>query len=123
LIADSEEGCTDTFSDSITVIISELEVPNVFTPNGDGTNDFFTVTHKSIQSFSIRIYSRGGSLVYKNEIGDLYEWDGWNGNVLDTNRPASEGVYYYIIEAEGYDDDEYKRGVFRGSVHLFRGEK
>ena len=122
LVATSEEGCIDTFrlEEPITVSPSDLEVPNVFSPNGDDINDYFTVKFKSIKQFTLRIYSRSGNLVYKADIDDLYSWDGWDGTIRDSDRKASPGPYYYIIEATGYDNVKYRRGIYRGVVYLFR---
>ena len=122
LASTSTEGCVDTFKITIPlkVIPSELKVSNVFSPNGDGINDYFTVSHKSIKTFIIRIYSRTGNLVYKNDITELYDWEGWDGKIMNSERAASPGVYYYIIEAEGYDDEKYRKGIYRSTIHLFR---
>ncbi len=122
LISVSQEGCTDTFrlEEPIVVVPSELKVSNVFSPNGDGINDYFKVTQKSIKTFVIRIYSRTGNLVYKEDISELYDWEGWDGKIMNSGREASIGVYYYIIEAEGYDGEKYRKGVYKGTVHLFR---
>jgi gliding motility-associated-like protein len=87
------------------VMISDsyLEVPNTFTPNGDGANDEFKVIYKSIKEFHCWIYNRWGKLVYK--------WDdpaeGWDGTI--NGRPAAVGAYYYVIRALGTDatQEEY----------------
>ena len=90
-----------------------LLVPNVFTPNGDGTNDEFRVAYRSLKTFHAYIFNRWGHQVYS--------WTdpakGWNGNI--GSRPASEGAYYYLIEAEGTDGEKYK---LKGAVNLLRGK-
>lgn len=122
LAAESEEGCVDTFelTEPITVLPSELEVPNVFTPDGDDINPYFTVKHQSLKEFHIRIYSRTGNLVYKNDINDVNEWEGWDGNIMNSSRPAPPGAYYYVIEATGWDEVRYNNGIYKGVVYLFR---
>ncbi|MCF8380888.1 MAG: gliding motility-associated C-terminal domain-containing protein [Bacteroidales bacterium] len=122
LVARSYENCIDTLKliEPIVVFPSELEAPNVFSPEGTEKNKYFKVTFQSIKEFHIRIYSRTGNLVYKADITDLHNWDGWDGNILNSNRPASAGVYYYIIEATGYDEIQYNRGPYKGFVYLFR---
>jgi len=104
------EGCTDTFmlESSIEVVSSALDIPNVFSPNGDGTNDYFLFSHQSIKQCKLTILDRWGKVIYKINIEDIYAWDGWNGKVLNSDRDAPEGPYYYIIEAVGYDDVEYR---------------
>ena len=122
LVATSAAGCIDTFrvETPITVLPSELKVQNVFSPNGDNLNDYFKVEFKSIKQFTLRIYSRSGVLVYSADVSDLYSWDGWDGKIKDSNRDASPGAYYYIIEATGYDNIHYRTGSYKGVVYLFR---
>ncbi|MCA1747211.1 MAG: hypothetical protein LC655_05910, partial [Bacteroidales bacterium] len=38
---------------------------------------------------------------------NIYEWEGWRGTVLNTDRQAPEGQYYYVVEGLGYDNVEY----------------
>jgi gliding motility-associated-like protein len=90
-------------------------VPNVFaqdpvalTPNGDGYNDYWKLKHQSIRECKITIVDRRGITVYRKKIEDMYAWDGWNGRILNSNRIAPEGQYYYVVEAIGYDNVEYK---------------
>jgi len=122
LIVKSEKGCIDSFriTEPITIMPSLLEVMNVFSPDGDSFNDYFLVRHQSIKEFNIRIVNRNGKTVYRAEVKDMYEWEGWDGNILNTDKPASPGAYYYIIEATGWDTEKYKRGQYAGVVYLFR---
>lgn len=124
LVAISEEGCIDTFKveEPITVVPSELEAPNVFSPEGLEQNRYFKVRFKSIKEFHIRIYSRTGNLVYKADVTDMYSWEGWDGNIMNSNRPAPPGAYYFVIEATGYDEVRYNKGPYKGVVYLFRGK-
>jgi gliding motility-associated-like protein len=86
---------------------SNLTVPNVFTPNADGTNDLFFITSKNLISFSCEIYDRWGV--------KIYEWSdnttGWNGKDKNGNL-CSDGVYYYIVDATGIDGAKYKPAGF-----------
>ncbi len=108
------EVCDDFYMhpEPIRVYFSELEVPNVFSPDGDGYNDVFTVRAVSLRQFHAVIQNRHGRKVF--------EWrdpsEGWDGTI-DGNL-ASPGVYYYIITGEGWDDIEYE---FTGPVYLYRG--
>lgn len=90
----------DSVSFEIKISESMIEVPNTFTPNGDGANDEFKVIYKSIKEFHCWIYNRWGKLVYK--------WDdpakGWDGTI--NGRPAAVGAYYYVIRALGTDAEE-----------------
>ena len=70
------------------------QLPNVFTPNGDGKNDLFTplATFRFIQSININIYNRWGQIVYHTT--DPYI--NWNGNVDNSGGACPDGTYYYI---------------------------
>lgn len=121
LVSISDAGCVDTFKleDGIQVVDSQLDVPNAFspktkeqtpvalTPNDDGINDYFKLKHQSIKECKITIVDRRGVVVYKKRIDDMYAWDGWDGKILNSNRIAMEGQYYYVVEALGYDNKEY----------------
>jgi gliding motility-associated-like protein len=102
---------------TIEVINSMLEIPNVFTPNGDGINDEFKVSYKSLVSFSAKVYNAWGRLVYS--------WtdpaQGWDGTI--GGNPAAEGTYFYYIEAVGADKDEKGNPisyVYKGDINLLR---
>ena len=93
--------CYDTLSRIIIVDQpSDLIIPNIFSPNGDGVNDFFYLRSSNIKTLSIRIYDRWGILVY--QALDSTKSVFWDGN--DRNgKPHAEGVYYYTLEATGAD--------------------
>jgi gliding motility-associated-like protein len=119
--------CMDTILRTVEVdtsFINPESIPNVFTPNNDGMNDFFTIKEietnvKSIKSFQITILSRWGNKVYKFS-GNPKEWEGWNGKINGDGKYADEGVYFYVIEAVGWDGRRYKGGVYKGFLHLYR---
>ncbi len=110
LVSISDVGCIDTFllEDGIKVVPSDLLVPNVFSPNGDESNEYWLFKHQSLKECEVTIISKFGTVVYKRKIDDIYLWEGWHGTILNSSRPAPEGPYYYIIEALGYDNVEYK---------------
>ena len=97
----------------VNVLFSMLEVPNVFTPDGDGFNDIFEVNALSLREFHAVIYNRYGRRIF--EWGDPSE--GWDGKI-EGNNLASPGVYFYIITGIGWDDKEYE---FTGPLYLYRG--
>ena len=119
----SERGCIDSMRfDKIVVDPSELKIPNVFTPDGDGLNDNFMVESKSLRYISVEVFSRSGMKVY-NFYGEgerLREWQGWDGNVNNSSIKASPGVYFYIIRAYGWDDVDYNSKEQKGFVYLYR---
>lgn len=114
LVAQNIQGCTDT---AISVIIAEppasvLEVPNIFTPNGDQMNDQFKVIHKSIESFSCVIYDRWGIKLTELTSPD----SGWDGNT-NGGKMASDGTYYFVLIAKGFDGKEFEE---QGAFQLIR---
>jgi gliding motility-associated-like protein len=125
LIATSLAGCIDTLilADSLEVNISDdLTIPNFFSPNGDNINEVFRVYFKSIREFNIRIFNKAGQLVYKAEVTDVINWEGWDGKILNTDREASAGVYYVVIDATGWDGKRYYRiPQYHNVLYLFRG--
>jgi gliding motility-associated-like protein len=92
---------------------SSLEIPNIFSPNADGVNDYFQVKATTLRTFSGTIVNRWGRTVYKWE--NWQDLDaGWDGT-LDGGTKASPGVYYFIIKAEGLDGQPYEE---HGALHL-----
>ncbi len=123
MVSTSEAGCVDSFmlDEPIFVEPSQLDIPNVFTPNGDGTNDVFIFKHQSLEKCQIAIVDRGGKVVYKKKIEDIYNWEGWNGKMHDSGREAPEGQYYFVVEALGYDGEEYRDSYFYEKWKIFGG--
>ncbi len=123
LTIESELHCIDSMRfEKIVVDPSELDIPNVFTPDGDGSNDNFIVESKSLRYISVEIFSRSGLKVYAF-YGDgqrLQEWQGWDGNINNSSIKASPGVYFYLIRAFGWDDIEYDSKEYRGFLYLYR---
>jgi gliding motility-associated-like protein len=116
-------NCYDTLymKEPINVEESLVEVPNVFTPNGDTKNDEFVVKTKSLLSMSVHIYNRWGGLVHSWSYSNIrsrdytYEKSVWDGKI--GSRMASPGVYFYVIKAVGRDGHKQTKNGF---VHLFR---
>jgi len=73
--------------------ITSTDIMRVFTPNGDGYNDYFVIDSPDItQPVSLSIYNRAGSIVYESS-GYNNDWKGeYRGNPLPT------GTYYYVIK-------------------------
>jgi gliding motility-associated-like protein len=105
-----DNGCSDTIQ-KLVPISKKLLVPNVFTPNGDQINDYFTVTTPGDYSYSFRIFSRAGLQVYYSDSPEL----SWDGRTIG-GREAPEGVYFYVIES----DETPVATEISGFVHLFR---
>ncbi|MCF8281438.1 MAG: gliding motility-associated C-terminal domain-containing protein [Bacteroidales bacterium] len=85
-------GC-DTATVHVTVLCSELEIFEAFSPNGDGKNETFKINGlQDWPNHHLRVYSRWGTLVYEatNYVSD------WEGTWKDKNLP--DGTYFYILE-------------------------
>ena len=109
LIATNAAGCADTACTTIDVFINSVFIiPNVFTPNGDGVNDIFTVQAIGLETMDAEVYNRWGQ--------KEYEWHttngGWDGRTT-SGVESPDGTYFYIIKAKGFDDKEYfEKGYF-----------
>lgn len=120
LIAYSKEGCLREDTASIRVAKSELEAPNVFTPNEDGDNDYFVIRNVSMREFHVTIFTRSGRKVYEFNGPDINSWEGWNGRM--GNTLLSSGVYYYILEAASLEQPsvKYRPTKYSGFFYLIR---
>ena len=114
LRVESAAGCsaTDTIYVTVYKIDPGLYVPNAFTPNGDGLNDFFRpipIGMKSLKYF--RVYNRDGQLIFSTSIQNR----GWDGTFK--GKPQDSDVYVWIVEGIDYQD----KVIFqKGSVTLIR---
>lgn len=77
--------------------------------------------HQSLKTCKVTIVDRTGKVVYKKKIDNIYEWEGWNGNMHDSDRKAPEGQYYYVVEALGYDGVEFKDPSLWSQMKIFGG--
>ena len=73
-----------------------LEIPNVFSPNGDQVNDYFEVTTDGVNVYEFTVYTRAGTRIYHSLSPRIF----WDGNSLD-GKELKEGIYYYVIEEQG----------------------
>ena len=101
LIIKDQHGCADTVSHPIRIIDSLVIIPNIITPNGDGTNDRFVIA--GLGAYPIHqliIYNRWGRVVFRSE---NYQND-WNGN-NETN-----GVYFVYLK--------YGNNLYQGTLTI-----
>lgn len=92
-----------------------LKFPNVFTPNGDGFNDYFYNENQNIWHYKLVIYSRWGNTVFAST-NPNEKWDGTH-----LGFPCSEGVYFYTVEYQGFGQRALQgTKVHAGSVTLMR---
>ena len=104
----------ETGAMSVTISESKLEMPNAFSPNGDGINDVYKAksTYQSIIDFHAYILNRWGQ--------QLYSWDnpagGWDGKFH--GKDVKQGVYFVLVKAKGADGKTYN---IKRDVNLLRG--
>ncbi len=104
-------------SDSISVDINKVsvQVPNAFTPNGDGKNDFFNfVAQGTVEIIEFKVWNRWGQLVYNND----NPTQGWDGKHNGNNAPSD--VYVYIIRLRSPSGAELTGFRSKGDVTLIR---
>jgi len=95
-------------------------LPNVFTPNGDGYNDFFIpFPYDFVEKIDLKIYNRWGALVFESNDPDI-NWDGKN---MFTKRESSSGVYFYVCEVYELRLGGLKKRTLTGFVHLLRSQE
>ena len=116
LLVRQDYEVVDSAGIRITISESHLEMPNAFSPNGDGINDYYQAksNYKSIVEFHAYIFNRWGQ--------KLYEWTdftdekkGWDGTFHGS--PAKDGVYFVLVKARGADGIKYD---IRRDVNLIR---
>ena len=110
------KGCEYVQNDSLVLHIEGckivINIPNAFTPNGDGFNDTFGPTTEGIKEIKMNINDRNGRLVFSIDSING-RWDG----LMQTGEQAPVGVYFYKYNAKGIDNKSY---ADQGSVSLFR---
>jgi gliding motility-associated-like protein len=107
-------GCIGDDSVLVAVIPGESEAPpeftNLFTPNGDGHNDYWNITTlANCSTCKVAMYNRYGQTVLQD---DNYQND-WEGTFNGANLP--DGTYYYVIETE-------TGKIYKGAITILRGK-
>ncbi len=106
LVITSSAGCIDTVYSIVTVIDpGVIQMPNVFSPNGDGSNDrFIPIDYKGALG-TLEVYNRWGQMIFTTT--SLAQ--GWSG------KGAPDGTYFYIVTP-----NDAKASSFTGHVTLVR---
>jgi gliding motility-associated-like protein len=92
-----------------------MNMPNIFTPNGDGINDYFYPRQyltSGLTKFKMDIYNRWGQLIFTTNSVDGRGWDG-----LYNGEQQPQGVFIYVIDATFRDG---KKEHHQGNVTLIR---
>ncbi|MEP6794136.1 MAG: gliding motility-associated C-terminal domain-containing protein, partial [Saprospiraceae bacterium] len=111
-------GCTASDSMHLTVIVPRIIfIPTVFSPNGDGINDYFFISGRSnlVKIGYLRIYDRWGNLLFNKIDGTPGVFtDGWDGTF--DGKPLLPGVYVYTAELQYEDLSE----TIKGGITIIR---
>jgi gliding motility-associated-like protein len=95
------------------------DLPNTFTPNGDGFNDLFTpcLELRYIQAVDFKVTNRWGQVVFQTNDPNI-EWDGKDSN---TGQDVAEGVYFYTCNVQQNCISCDAVQTLTGTIHLLRG--
>jgi gliding motility-associated-like protein len=88
-------------SAEVTLIVKELFIPSVITPNGDGKNDFLKI-NEGYEEFKLIIINRWGNVEYTSD-NYINEWDGRNGKGMY----LPNDTYFYVVK---FKNGEIKKG-------------
>lgn len=93
------------------------ELPNVFTPGGNGFNDFYHpfLPYKFVESIDLQVFNRWGKLVFETK-DPLINWDG---TYLNTGKQLSDGVYFYVCLVNEIKLEGLKPRSLQGSITIF----
>lgn len=123
---DSSGNESNTIQKKCTEYCPIYELPNVFTPNGDGKNDLFVPIkpYQNIDSIQIHIYNRWGELVFStNQIG--INWNGEHQNIRGTKArdfintdqtSVNSAVYFYICEVYELSLEQKEPRIIKGTI-------
>ena len=94
----------------------EYELPNVFTPNGDGQNDLFIPLphYRYVRDINLKIFDRWGVPVFETTNPDIL-WDAKNSS---NKRLCSDGTYFYLCIVNEIHVDGIKSRILKGFVQL-----
>lgn len=100
--SDSSDESEET-ADSTAQVVSQLTMPNAFSPNGDGHNDTYKPkSAQNIVEFRAIIFNRWGQKLYEWDDVDGDGWDGTSGG-----KRVKDGVYFVNVRARGADGQTY----------------
>ena len=107
LIIYDSNGCRDTAQNFITITDEYwIYIPNSFSPDNDGINDRFCLSHNGIRpgTFRLNVFDRFSNLVFAtNNINDLSCKNGWDGTHYKTKNELPMGAYVYQIYYQDFE--------------------
>jgi gliding motility-associated-like protein len=88
----------DTMTLDINIDSCKLYIPNVFSPNGDGKNDYYFLIAEGYSNYHLVIYDRWGLKMFESFDKNIL----WNGKINNKGGDAPDGTYYYIFSANDF---------------------
>lgn len=116
-ITSNADNTEETYGEPYTIVVTEsqLDVPNLFTPDSPtGSNKVFKVKYKSLRKFEMWVFNRWGNELFHT----THPEEGWDGR--HNGKLVPTGAYYYLIKAEGTDDIRYEK---KGDINVLRTRK
>ncbi|MBE7443024.1 MAG: gliding motility-associated C-terminal domain-containing protein [Flavobacteriales bacterium] len=104
LVVENEFGCLDSTTYELTVG-GKVVIPNVFTPNNDGSNDYFEIL--GLEKYNIVILNRWGQTLFTGNENTTF-WDG----TTPSGENVPEGTYFFVLTADNLEE--------KGALTLFR---
>jgi gliding motility-associated-like protein len=93
--------------------VTDIVIPNVFTPNNDNKNDVFKIDIKGEELFDLKIFNRWGGQVFESTNAANH----WNGKVNNSGADCPDGTYYFVLTYRLRGKTEK---TVRGSITLIR---
>jgi len=95
------------------------ELPNVFTPNNDGSNDLFMpFPYRFVESIDFQVFNRWGDLVFQTLDPDIF----WDGTAQESGSICSSGTYYYTVQVNTIRLVGILEESYSGSITLLDGK-
>lgn len=97
------------------------ELPNVFTPNGDGKNDLFVPLpgFKYVDSVHFQVYNRWDQKVFETDVPEL----NWNGENMENGELLSDGVYFYVCQVFEQSIEGPRLRIIKGPVSILNSQR
>lgn len=104
VLTHDDNGCQSFDDMFLDIVDCDYDIPNVFSPNGDGFNDYWDFGIEDPLFYELIVFNRWGRKVFESSENEVY----WNGNNYNNDKPLAEGVYYYILRFVNIDLYRYE---------------
>ncbi|TAF64014.1 MAG: gliding motility-associated C-terminal domain-containing protein [Cytophagales bacterium] len=128
MLASDANGCTKRDSILITVneaptgdqpVLTDIFIPSLFSPNGDGNNDRFIIAGQGIVEIDLKVFDRAGNLLYRTQDFTEATTTGWDGRFRGEIQPVS--MYIWTINGKFADGRELSyQGNKSGQINLIK---